>query len=117
MANTQTNIERAMSASWLSTKLGVDTVALNAMRRAGELIAVRPEGSQAWRFPAWQFDDEGQITPDVRRVLETAQELRLSGEELNRLLDRRSGMTGGECLLDDLLAGRVDHVVATLRAR
>ena len=116
MTTTQTNIERSLSASWLSTKLGVDTVVLNAMRRAGGLIAVRQEGSHEWRFPAWQFDYDGQITPDVRRVLDTAQELSLSGEELNRLLDRRSGMTGSECLLDDLLSGRVDHVVATLRA-
>jgi hypothetical protein len=116
MPTTQTSLDRALSASWLSTKLGVDTVTINAMRRAGELIAVQPEGSHEWRFPAWQFDDDGNITPDVRRVLDTAQELRLSGEQLNRVLDRRSGMTGGECLLDDLLAGRVDHVVATLRA-
>jgi hypothetical protein len=116
MTNTQTNPDRALSASWLSTRLGVDTVRLYAMRRSGELIGVRPNGSHEWLFPAWQFGDDGQVTPDVRRVLDTARELRLSGEELNRLLDRRSGMTGGECLLDDLLAGRVDHVVATLRA-
>jgi hypothetical protein len=116
MPTTQTDLDRALSASWLSTKLGVDTVRLNAMRRAGELIGVRAEGSREWRFPAWQFDEDGHVTPNVRRVLDTAQELRLSGEQLNRLLDRRSGMTGGECLLDDLLAGRVDHVVATLRA-
>jgi len=116
MPTTQANLDRALSASWLSTKLGVDTVRLNAMRRAGELVGVRAEGSREWRFPAWQFDDEGHVRPEVRRVLDTARELRLSGEQLNLLLDRRSGMTGGECLLDDLLAGRVDHVVATLRA-
>jgi hypothetical protein len=116
MPTTQTNLDRALSASWLSTKLGVDTVTLNAMRRAGELIAVRPEGAREWLFPAWQFDDDGHITPDVRRVLDTAHDLRLSGEQLNRELDRRSGMAGGECLLDDLLSGYVDHVVATLRS-
>jgi hypothetical protein len=116
MTNTQTNLDRALSASWLSTRLGVDTVRLNAMRRAGELIGVRPNGSRDWRFPAWQFDDGGQVKPEVRRVLDTARELKLSGEQLNRALDRRSGMTGGTSLLDDLLAGRVDHVVATLHA-
>lgn len=116
MTTTQTNSERALSASWLSTKLGVDTVRLNAMRRGGELIGVRRADSHDWFFPAWQFDADGTITPDVRRVLGAARERRLSGEQLNRLLDRRSGMTGGATLLDDLLAGRVDHVVATLRA-
>ena len=116
MTTTGTNIDRALSASWLSTKLGVDTVRLNAMRRAGELVGVRRTGSNEWFFPAWQFGDDGNVTPDVRRVLDTARELRLSGERLNHLLDRRSGITGGGSLLDDLLAGRVEHVVATLRA-
>jgi hypothetical protein len=109
-------VSDALSASWLSTKLGVDTVRLNAMRRAGELLGVRRAGSNDWFFPAWQFDAEGRLTDDVRLVLDTARGLGLSGEELNRLLDRRSGMTGGDSLLDDLLEGRVDHVVATLRA-
>jgi hypothetical protein len=116
MTTTQTNSDRALSASWLSTKLGVDTVRLNAMRRAGELIGVRRTGSHDWIFPAWQFDADGNVTADVRRVLDAAREQRLSGEQLNGLLDRRSGMTGGASLLDDLLEGRVDHVVATLRA-
>jgi hypothetical protein len=116
MTTTQTNLDRALSASWLSTKLGVDTVRLNAMRRAGELIGVRPRGSRDWFFPAWQFDADGNVTHDVRRVLEAAQERGLSGERLTRLLDRRSGMTGGDRLLDDLLEGRVDHVIGTLRA-
>jgi hypothetical protein len=116
MTTTQANSDRALSASWLSTKLGVDTVRLNAMRRAGELIGVRRAESNDWFFPAWQFDAEGSITDDVRRVLDAARERRLSGEQLNQLLDRRSGMTGGASLLDDLLAGRVDHVLATLRS-
>jgi hypothetical protein len=116
MPTTQTNLDRALSASWLSTKLGVDTVRLNAMRRSGELIGVRTDGDRNWRFPGWQFDDDGHVTDDVRRVLETARELGLSGEQLNALLDRGSGLTGGGSLLDDLLAGRVEHVVATLRS-
>jgi hypothetical protein len=116
MTTTHANADRALSASWLSTKLGVDTVRLNAMRRAGELIAVRRTGFHEWFFPAWQFDAEGNVTNDVRRVLDTARELGLSGEQLNLLLDRRSGMTGGVSLLDDLLEGRVDHVLATLRS-
>jgi hypothetical protein len=116
MTKTQANSDRALSAPWLSTRLGVDTVRLNAMRRAGELIGVRRAGSHDWFFPAWQFDADGNLTDGVRRILETARERRLSGEQLNQLLDRRSGMTGGGSLLDDLLGGRVDHVVATLRA-
>ena len=108
--------EESLSGSWLSSRLGVGTQRLDAMRRAGELIGVRAPDSSDWRFPPWQFDVDGHVTGDVRRVLETARELRLSGERLNELLDRRSGMTGGDRLLDDLLAGRVEHVLATLRA-
>ena len=114
MTTTHTNVDRALSASWLSTKLGLDTVRLNAMRRAGALVGVRRGRSGDWVFPAWQFDDAGNVTPDVRRVLDAARELRMSGEQLNRSLDRRSGLKG-RSLLDDLLEGRVDHVVATLR--
>jgi hypothetical protein len=32
------------------------------------------------------------------------------------LLERRSGMTGGERLRDDLVAGRMDHVLAEISA-
>ena len=49
---------------------GVDTVKINAMRRAGELLAVRPAGSQEWLFPAWQFGPDGHVRPEVARVLE-----------------------------------------------
>jgi hypothetical protein len=104
----------ALSASWLSTKLAVDTVKINAMRRAGELLAVRPAGSQEWRFPAWQFDSDGRVRPEVARVLAAARERGLRPEQLAALLERRSGITGGNRLRDDLLAGRVEHVLAAI---
>ena len=103
-----------LSASWLSTKLGVDTVRIKALRRAGELLAVRPGGSGEWRFPAWQFDEHGDVRPDVARVLEAARRRGLDSEQLDALLRRRSGMTSGGRLLDDLLAGRVEHVLAAV---
>jgi hypothetical protein len=106
----------ALSASWLSTKWGVDTVRINAMRRAGELLAVRPAGSHEWRYPAWQFGDDGKMRADVRHVLAAARERGLDADALNALLQRRSGMTGGGRLLDDLLAGRVDHVLRAVNS-
>jgi hypothetical protein len=107
-------VSQALSASWLSTKWGVDTVKINAMRRAGELLAVRPAGSLEWRFPAWQFGPDGQVRPEVARVLAAARERGLRSEQVYALLERRSGMTGGDRLRDDLLDGRVDHVIAAL---
>ena len=109
-------MDEALSASWLSTKLGVDTVMINAMRRAGELVAVRPAGSQEWLFPAWQFGPDGELRPEVERALQAARMKGLRPEQLGALLERRSGMTGGERLRDDLVAGRVDHVLAAIAA-
>ena len=40
----------------------------------------------------------------------------LRPEQVGALLERRSGMTGGERLRDDLVAGRVDHVLAAIAA-
>lgn len=107
-------MSQALSASWLSTKWGVDTVKINAMRRAGELVAVRPAGSQEWRFPAWQFGPDGRVRPEVARVLAAARERGLRPEKLYELLERRSGMTGGGRLRDDLFDGRIEHVLATI---
>ena len=109
-------VAEALSASWLSTKWGVDTVKINAMRRAGELVAVRPAGSQEWRYPAWQFDPDGGVRPEVERALGAARARGLRPEQVGTLLERRSGITGGERLRDDLLAGRVDHVLAAIAA-
>jgi hypothetical protein len=116
MTTTDSNLDRALSASWLSTRWGVDTVRINAMRRAGELIAVRPAGTQDWRYPSWQFATDGSVKPDVARVLAAARERGIDSERLSGILQRRSGMTGSARLVDELLAGRVDHVLAAVRA-
>jgi hypothetical protein len=116
MTTTDSNLDRALSASWLSTRWGVDTVRINAMRRSGELLAVRPAGTQDWRYPSWQFDTDGRVKPDVARVLAAARERGIDSERLSEILQRRSGLTGGARLVDELLAGRVDHVVAAVRA-
>ena len=84
------------------------------MRRAGELLAVRPAGSAEWLYPAWQFDPDGGVRPEVERALSLARERGLRSEQVAELLERRSGITGGERLRDDLVAGRVDHVLAAI---
>jgi hypothetical protein len=109
-------VYEALSASWLSTKWGIDTVQINAMRRAGELLAVRPAASQEWLFPAWQFGPDGRVRPEVERALAAARMRGLRSEQVAALLERRSGITGGERLRDDLVAGRVDHVLAAISA-
>ena len=107
-------MKQELSASWLSTKWGIDTVKINAMRRAGELVSVRPAGSHEWRYPAWQFGPDGNVRPEVARVLEVARRRGVRPERLYAILERRSGMTGGGRLRDDLLEGRLEHVLATI---
>jgi hypothetical protein len=107
-------VTEGLTAPWLSTKTGIDTVKINAMRRAGELLAVRPAGSQDWIFPSWQFDSDGRLRPEVERLLAEARAKGLRPDRVAEMLERRSGITGGERLRDDLLAGRIDHVLSAL---
>src|SRR5204862_4197803 len=82
-------VSDALSASWLSTKWGIDTVKINAMRRAGELVAVRPAQSQDWLYPAWQFGPDGQVREDLAPIPAPAREPGTRPRPLSELLDRR----------------------------
>ena len=107
---------QALSASWLSTKWGVDTVKINAMRRAGELVAVRPERSQEWQFPAWQFDN-GKPRTGIARVVAAARDCGLDDAKLYAVLTSPLGLRDeGRTLVDLLLEGREDEVVTAVRA-
>ncbi len=107
--------EAALPGAWLAIKLGVEPRALDARRRAGELLAVRaPDGSD-FVYPMWQFDAEGRPNPAVARVVQTARRSGLDDEALYDLLLRRQGMTSGERLVDALRAGREHHVLEAVR--
>ena len=105
-----------LSASWLSTRLGLQPAQLDGLRREGALFGVRPPGAREHIYPAWQFGRGGdRATPDVRRVLVAAREAGIGDLDLLRLLERREGLGQGR-LLDALRAGRVDYVLAQLPA-
>lgn len=105
-----------LPATWLAQRLGVDPAKLDAMRRAGELIAVRESGSTEWRYPAWQFE-AGKPRPVVARIVAAAREAGLDESQLNERLEGRLGLrTGGPRLVDLLVEGREDDVVAAVRA-
>src|SRR5215471_5964754 len=57
--------EPGLTGPWLAQRLGIDPVALDVRRRAGEVFAVLPEGSPDWVYPAWQFDEEMRIKAEV----------------------------------------------------
>jgi hypothetical protein len=105
-----------LPATWLSARTAVDPARIDALRRAGELIAVRDPGSTEWRYPAWQFD-AGRPRPGVARIVATARERGIDDDRLYELLTMPLGLRGGGRRLVDLLAeGRDDDVVAALRA-
>jgi hypothetical protein len=103
-----------LSASWLSARLGVDTARIDVLRRSGELIAVRPEGSSQWLYPAWQFSG-GRPRASVPRVVDAAREAGLDERRLYDVLTMRMGLGGERRLCDLLVAGEDDRVVAAVR--
>lgn len=108
--------QSALSASWLGTRWAVDPVAVDVRRRGGELFAVRDPASAEWRYPVWQFDEEGNVKPEVARVLAAARQAGIGPERLGSILNKRAGLAGGRTLLDSLLEGDDRAVIAQLRA-
>jgi hypothetical protein len=105
----------ALPATWLAQRIAVDPARIDAMRRAGELIAVRRPGSTEWRYPAWQFDG-GRPRPVVARVVAAARDRGIDESRLHELLTSPLGLRGdGRRLVDLLLEGRDDEVVAAVR--
>ena len=103
-------------ATWLAARMAVDPARIDAMRRGGELIAVREPGSTEWLYPAWQFD-AGRPRPSVARVVAAARETGMDDLRLFELLTMPLGLRqDGRRLLDLLVEGRDDEVVAAVRS-
>jgi hypothetical protein len=108
-------LEESLSGSWLSTRLGVGTHRLDAMRRAGELLGVRRPGGQDYLYPAWQFGPDGQALPVIPRLVSAARAAGLSDERLYEVMVSRTGISGDERLADALRAGRDEYVLGAIR--
>lgn len=117
MSSLETKKLRAecLSASWLAERLAVDPARIDAMRRAGELIAVREEGSTEWLYPTWQLAGRGPLHV-IPRIAAAARETGLDESELYRLLTAPLGLRGETRLVDLILEGRDDDVVAAVRS-
>lgn len=112
---TDERYEGALPATWLAARMAVDPAHIDAMRRAGELIAVREPGSSEWRYPAWQFD-HGRPRNGVARVVATARSRGMDDATLYDLLTAPLGLRdSGRRLADLLQEGRDDEVVAAIR--
>jgi hypothetical protein len=105
-----------LPASWLAWRLRIDPKEIDRLRERGELFAVRPEGSEEWLYPAWQFGPRGEVTRGVREAVVAARASGISEAGLVALLRRRVGLMGGGRFLDLLFEGRADTVVDAIRA-
>jgi hypothetical protein len=103
-----------LSASWLASREGVDPGVIDAKRRAGELIAVRPEGSAEWLYPAWQFA-EGEPRSAIARIVRVARGLGIADSRLYEILAMPMGLRGSSRLADLIVEDRVDEVVDAVR--
>jgi hypothetical protein len=103
-----------LSGSWLAARLGVPASRLDAMRRTGELLGVRPSGRWEYVYPAWQFNGDGMPLSVVPRVVRAARAAGLDDTELYELLTRRVGLVGSRTLVDLLRDGSEDHVLAVV---
>jgi hypothetical protein len=104
-----------LSTSWLAERFAVDPSKIEAMRRAGELIAVREPGSTEWLYPAWQLDgtEPKRVVP---RIAAAAREAGLDETRLYEVLTGRLGLRGERRLVDLIAEGRDEEVVTAVRS-
>ena len=107
--------EESLSGSWLSSRLGVGTRRLDAMRRAGELLGVRRADGYDYLYPAWQFAPDGKPLPVIERLVRTGRDAGLSDERLYEVLASRTGISGDDRLVDALREGKDEYVLSVVR--
>jgi hypothetical protein len=106
----------ALTGSWLSARTAIEPRRIEAMRRDGELIGVRPPGSWEHHYPVWQFDENWRPLPAVKRIKQEARERGLDDNRLYEVLSARLGLGGEERLGSVLRTGKVDRVLAAVRS-
>lgn len=116
MSTTQARYAGTLPATWLAERAAVDPARIDVLRRGGELLAVREPGSTEWRYPAWQFE-HGKPRKSIARIVAVARERGLDEMQLFDLLTIPLGLRDeGRTLVDLLVEGREDDVVAAIRA-
>ncbi len=117
MSSLETKKLRAecLSASWLAERFAVDPARIDAMRRSGELIAVREQGSTEWLYPTWQFVGR-EPRRVIARIVGAAREVGLDEAQLYEVLTGKLGLRGESRLVDLIVQGRDDEVVAAVRS-
>ena len=114
-SETEARFPGTLPATWLAQRAAVDPARIDVLRRGGELIAVREQGSTEWRYPAWQFED-GKPRQGIARIVAVARERGIDDTRLFDLMTAPLGLRDeGRTLVDLLVEGREDEVVAAIR--
>jgi hypothetical protein len=108
--------QESLSGSWLSTRLGIGTRRLDAMRRGGELLGVRRPGGHDYLYPGWQFAPDGKPLPVVPELIRAGRGAGMSDERLYEVLASRTGISGDARLVDALREGRESYVLSVVRS-
>jgi hypothetical protein len=106
----------SLSGSWLSTRLGIGTQRLDAMRRGGELLGVRRPGGHDYLYPSWQFAPDGKPLPVIPELIRTARGAGMSDDRLYDVLSARTGISGDERVADALRQGRDAYVLSVVQS-
>jgi hypothetical protein len=107
--------DESLSGSWLSSRLGIGTQRLDAMRRGGELLGVRRPGGNDYLYPGWQFAPDGKPLHVIPQLVRASREAGLSDDRLYEVLAARTGISGEERLVDALRDGRDEYVLSVVR--
>ena len=111
-ATAQNRYADSLTGSWLAERLAIDPLKIEAMRRAGELIAVREPGSGDWHYPAWQFEPEAAARRRPHRRGRARGGARRDAPVRRHDVPARAD--GQRKLADLLVEGRDDEVIAAV---
>ncbi|MBA3734665.1 MAG: hypothetical protein H0W90_05625 [Actinobacteria bacterium] len=104
-----------LPASWLASRLRIDSSKIEQLRERGEVFAIRDTGSDEGSIPCGNSASVA-MCRGVRDAVVAAREAVLEESRLLALLRRCVGLMGGGRFLDLLFEDRSDTVVAAIRS-
>jgi hypothetical protein len=107
--------ERCIPGPELARALGVSRQRLEQLRDERRLLALRIPFRREAMYPVWQFGPDGSPLPVMPRVLQAAEEARLSALDLDALVTSE-GAGNGRTPAELLRAGETEYVLGLVRA-
>ncbi len=107
--------ERCIQGPELARQLGVSRQRLEQLRDERRLLALRIPFRREAMYTVWQFGPDGSPLPSMPRLLETAQESRLSALDLDALMTSE-GAGNGRTPAELLQVGETEYVLGLVWA-